>query len=62
MTKLKEYEKAKYLLADILPNCGECKYFARISEYKDYYTDCCDLRKMSVEFLREACGDFKPSE
>ncbi len=52
--------KAKYLLADILPCCGECDNFTRIVTYKDNTDSMCKLNDKRVKYMTEACDLFKP--
>lgn len=59
--KLPEHEKVKYLLADILPNCGECTHFKRTQSYREHYDNMCKEQDEFVGFFTEACDKFKPS-
>ena len=56
--KLLEHDKAKYILADILPNCGECRYFYRVLKFKDETHNLCKLYGVETEFFEEACHYF----
>lgn len=62
MEKLKDEEQAKYLLADILPVCGECKNYKRHQQFKDNYDTFCTLHNIEVSYYTKSCQQFYPSD
>ena len=58
---MNDASKVKYILADILPICGECNYFYRYTEFSDKYETWCKNKKTSnISFVLDACSEFKP--
>lgn len=60
MEKLTDEEKAKYILADIEPVCGECINFHAVHVWRDEYTYVCKEYDSSITYFSPACKKFKP--